>query len=291
MAPAAALVSLAALCLVPTASASSASSAPTGRTVVPASRTTTVPARATVAVTRATSVLGSRAAAAHPPSGVALARTAPRGWVRVWADDFGGTSLKPAWDKYSGYPGSYSTGYWSPRHVQVGRGMMTLRGCREGSTFVTAGVSATRVTSQVYGKYLVRMRADVGQGVGYVALLWPSDGWPPEVDFAEDAGHQRTTTSATAHWGRANLQQQLILNADFSKWHTLGVEWTPTSLKYTIDGRVWATMTGSAVPHQPMHLAVQSAALACSSWAACVTSQTPRNVNVEVDWVDVYRMA
>ena len=33
------------------------------------------------------------------------------------------------------------------------------------------------------------MRADRGQGVSIIALLWPTNGdWPPEIDFVEDGG-------------------------------------------------------------------------------------------------------
>ena len=262
----------AASAMTPSAAPSSTTSSPTIRTAV---ATTTMLSATTLAA----------------PSGVALPRANPRGWVRVWADDFTSSRLQPAWERYSGRPGSYSNGYWSPSHVVQANGMLTLRGYRQGSTFVTGGVASTSKTTRLYGKYLVRFRADNGVGVGYVALLWPTKGWPPEVDFAEDAGRGRVTTSATAHWGRSNAQKQLILRGDFSRWHTLGVEWTATSLKYTVDGRVWGTMTGAAVPHQPMHLAIQSAAMVCTSWSACVSSKTPKNVNIQIDWVAVYRAA
>lgn len=268
-----ALLAVSALILAPDASASAPASAP---------RALVAPHAVVAAV--------SRGYTAHP-SGVAPPSTTPRGWVKVWGDDFVRRTVTRAWDKYSGSPGGYSNGRWSPSHVQSHNGMLILAGYRENGVFVTGGASATRASTLRYGKYLVRMRADKGVGVGYVALLWPSSGWPPEVDFAEDGGHDRSTTSGTAHFGSANQQVQRILRRDFSKWHTVGVEWTPTSLKYTIDGKVWATMRGAAVPHQPMHLAIQSAALRCTSWSACVSSATPSHVNIYVDWVVVYRRA
>jgi beta-glucanase (GH16 family) len=293
--PAAALacLALAALAIAPAASAyappvldapgAAPASAAAGTAAVSAAGPRTVAAAATPTVT---------AAAAVHPSGLAPAKVAPRGWKRYWVDDFATTAVSSAWDKYNGYPGGYSNGWWAPSHVRSTRGMLVLDGFRQGGKFVTGGVSATRRSSLLYGKYLVRMRADSGIGVGYVALLWPTKGgWPPEVDFAEDAGRSRTTTSGTSHFSASNRQLQKILRVDFTKWHTVGVEWTPTALKYTIDGRVWATMTGAAVPHVPMHLAIQSAALKCTSWSACVSSATPAHVNIYVDWVDIYRRA
>lgn len=292
--PAASLacLALAALAVAPVAFANAP---PLGGPSTPAPARAAAPAIAAAAGSAPRTVAAVAPAAlvsALHPSGVAPAKVAPRGWKRVWADDFGRAAVSIYWDKYSGYPGGYSNGRWSPKHVQSTHGMLVLHGYREGSTFVTAGVSATRKTSLLYGKYLVRMRADKGVGVGYVALLWPTKGgWPPEVDFAEDGGRDRSTTSGTAHFSASNLQRQKILKIDFTKWHTVGVEWTPTALRYTIDGRVWATMTGAAVPRVPMHLAIQSAALRCTAWSACVSSRTPAHVNIYVDWVDVYRRA
>ncbi|MFN2539722.1 MAG: family 16 glycosylhydrolase, partial [Mycobacteriales bacterium] len=48
---------------------------------------------------------------------------------------------------------------------------------------------------------------------------------------------------------------------DMTQWHTYGVEWTPTRLLFTVDGVGWASMGGSAVPHQTMTLAIQTAAV------------------------------
>ena len=283
-----ACLALAALTVAPAASAYAPPLAAGPRAASASGATTTVAPRTLAAVAPRATV----AAATLHPSGVAPAKVAPRGWKRYWVDDFGRSTLSTYWDKYNGYPGSYSNGWWSPSHVRSTRGMLILDGFRQNGKFVTGGVSATKRSSLLYGKYLVRMKADKGIGVGYVALLWPTKGgWPPEVDFAEDAGRSRTTTSGTSHFTVNNLQKQQILKVDFTKWHTVGVEWTPTALKYTIDGRVWATMTGAAVPHVPMHLAIQSAALTCTSWSSCVTSATPTHVNIYVDWIDVYRRA
>ena len=63
-----------------------------------------------------------------------------------------------------------------------------------------------------------------------------------------------------------------------TQWHTYGVEWTPTRLLFTIDGQGWATMGGSAVPHQPMQLAMQTAA----------TSDASSTGTVDLEIADVY---
>jgi beta-glucanase (GH16 family) len=146
--------------------------------------------------------------------------------------------------------------------------------------------------AQIYGKYLVRMRIDKGDGIGATALLWPvANVWPPEVDFYEDGGGARTGTSATLHCGpngNNNCQVQRGLSGDFSQWHTLGVEWTVSKLVYTIDGTLWATVTNRKVPSIPMDLDLQFQSLACSQYNTCLDPSTPAEVDMQVDWVVAY---
>jgi beta-glucanase (GH16 family) len=76
---------------------------------------------------------------------------------------------------------------------------------------------------------------------------------------------------------------------DFTQWHTVSLEWTPGSLVFTLDGQPWATVTGSAVPNEPMALALQSQAWYCGhSWEACPDETTPPVVNLQIDWVVAY---
>ena len=66
-------------------------------------------------------------------------------------------------------------------------------------------------------------------------------------------------------------------SANFAKWHTLGVQWSPGRIVYTIDGRAWATVKHKAVPTIPMVLAMQTQTFACGSkWQACPGASTPK---------------
>jgi beta-glucanase (GH16 family) len=217
------------------------------------------------------------------------------GWRQVFADDFNGTTLDTSrWRTYSGQPGGDPGGWWAPSHVTVGGGMLILSGYRdpaEGDRWTTGGVSSSPGLVQTYGKYLVRFRFDRGEGIAHAILLWPADNsWPPEIDFSEDNGLARQTDYATLHYGVANTQLQYPLSVDLTKWHTLGVEWTPGQLVYTVDGRDWATVTSAHVPTIPMVLDIQTQAWACgtSTWEHCPNSTTPPRVNLYVDWVVAY---
>ena len=220
------------------------------------------------------------------------------GWRQVFADDFNGTTLNTSnWYPYSGQPGGDSAGWWDPSHVAVGNCLLILKGYKDpaakSGVFVTGGVGMTDAHAQTYGKYLVRMRVDRGNGISAIALLWPQpDVWPPEVDFYEDGGGDRSSMSATLHCGsdgNDNCQVQKDLTGyDFSQWHTLGVEWTAGKLVYTIDDATWATVTNSKAPSIPMALDIQSQSLVCSPDNTCLNSSTPPEVNMQVDWVVAY---
>ncbi len=221
------------------------------------------------------------------------------GWHQVFADDFNGTTLDTSnWGAYYGQPGGDPAGWWDPSHVIVSGGLLTLKGYKDAAAkpgvFVTGGISMHY--AQTYGKYLVRMRVDKGDGISAIALLWPkAHVWPPEVDFFEDGGGDRRGTSATLHCGtngNNNCRVQKDLTGyDFSQWHTLGVEWTAGKLVYTIDGTTWATVTDSGVPSIPMVLDLQSQSLTCSQGKTCLDSSTPAEVDIQVDWVVAYAPA
>ncbi|HET8852950.1 MAG TPA: glycoside hydrolase family 16 protein, partial [Ktedonobacteraceae bacterium] len=233
------------------------------------------------------------------PSGQAMPMGDIPGWHQVFADDFNGTTLNTSnWGTYSGQPGGDPAGWFDPSHVIVSGGLLTLKGYKDAAAkpgvFVTGGISMSH--AQTYGKYLVRMRVDKGDGISAVALLWPqAKVWPPEVDFFEDGGGHRRGTSATLHCGpngNDNCRVQKDLSGyDFSQWHTLGVEWTAGKLAYTIDGTTWATVTNSRVPSIPMTLDLQSQSLECSQYTTCLDSSTPAEVDMQVDWVVAYALA
>lgn len=74
-----------------------------------------------------------------------------------------------------------------------------------------------------------------------------------------------------------------------TRWHSVGVEWMPRKLLYTIDGRVWGTITAPMVPAQPMVLDIQTSTGTCSQWwAPCPDQSTPPLVDAEIKSVAAY---
>ena len=223
------------------------------------------------------------------------ARSRPAGGRRVLFDGFGGTRLnRRVWTPYTGRPGGDPGGWWEPSHVVVRNGVLNLETYRDprlGDRWVSGGVSSARGLEQRYGTYLVRFRMDAGKGVAGVLLLWPqAPHWPPEVDFAETGGDRpdRSDMTATLHYGPGDRTIARTVRGDFSRWHVMGVRWTPRRLVYTLDGRPWATVRSRHVPAERMELDLQAQAGTCGDrYAPCPDATTPARVDLQVDWVAV----
>jgi outer membrane protein OmpA-like peptidoglycan-associated protein len=213
------------------------------------------------------------------------------GYTRTYVNDFTGTTVPAGWNVYTGTPGSGDPGsQWASSHVALSGGLLQLNAWQDrafGGEWVTGGVCQCGVT-HTYGAYFVRSRV-TGAGPTQVELLWPTSGWPPEIDFNETNG-ATDFSMATLHFNSDNTQVHSTINADMSQWHTWGVIWTATSVSYTLDGSVWAHVDVAAeVPHQPMTLDIQQ-----QTWcgiapnpltpSACPT--TPQST--QVDWVAEY---
>ena len=220
-----------------------------------------------------------------------------QGWHQLFADRFTGHTLdRSKWVAYSGQPGgagSRWTGWWAPEHIEVRDGIAVLRAYRDarnGNRWTSAGMSTSRSLAQTFGKYEVRFRMDPGYGISFAVLLWPvAKHWPPEIDIAENAGTDggRSSMAATVHLD-AERYVQRDAAVDLSAWHTVGVEWTPGELVYTLDGAAWGAVSGSDVPAEPMYLALQTLAGAGDRWRPTPDASTPPEVDMQVDWVTGY---
>ena len=230
------------------------------------------------------------------PSGTAAPVGDLPGWRQIFVDDFNGSALSNSWGVYHGQPAGDPASWWSPTRVSVANSELVLASYRDKNGMITGGVS-NHTVAQTYGKWEMRVRVDASDEIPYALLLWPSGGsWPPEIDFLEDVGGPRTSASAFLHYVPAGGGRSMVarsVTADFTKWHTVGVEWLPGSLVYTLDGNAWATVTGPIVPDQPMWLAIQAQAGGCARRIAaqlspCPIAGSPDRSNIEIDWVSVW---
>ena len=225
----------------------------------------------------------SGVADAAEPSGMApLNATSLPGFVESYVNDFSSTALPPGWRSFSGLPGGDPTGRFSPTHVTVGAGILSLNAWKDpafNNRWTTGGLCLCG-RPQTYGAFFIRSR-QTGSGPNEVELLWPlNNSWPPEIDFNETGG-QSNQTSGTVHWSVLNHQIQYHVATDLSQWHTWGVIWTPQSVTFTLDGRLWATDDLSAsIPHQPMTIDIEQRTV-CDPLTQCPNRPT----SLLVDWV------
>jgi beta-glucanase (GH16 family) len=217
------------------------------------------------------------------------------GWKQAFADDFTRGLDRSRWGVYSGQPEGDPGGWWDPSHVVVKDGSLRLESYKDPrfeGRWVSGGLSSSPALKQRYGKYEARVRMDAGYGIGGVLLLWPvAKVWPPEVDFAENDGQApvRDELSATLHYGTDNSQTERKVKIDWTRWHRIGVEWTPKKLVYTLDGRRWGVVRSRDVPAIAMEMDIQTQAGTCGDrYFPCPDSATPARVDMQVDWVVAY---
>ncbi len=181
-------------------------------------------------------------------------------YILTYSSNFPGKSVPNGWIIYHGKPSNDPGAQFGSAHVVVRGGVLKLntwRGPIYQNRWVTGGLCQCGMPLK-YGAYFVRSRI-TGGGASAVQLLWPASNiWPPELDFNETEG-RINYTSSTVHFGSTNQQEHRELNIDMLKWHTWGVIWSPSSILYTVDGAVWATVSNKVaqIPSVPMHLALQ----------------------------------
>jgi hypothetical protein len=212
------------------------------------------------------------------------------GWRLVYSQTFDGSRLPPGWEVYEGHPNNDPYSTWNPANVVVSGGELHLLATPSGGV----GGVGYRGNPQTYGMYLVRMKGDYEPGLQMsdIALLWPdSSAWPPEIDFFEDHGGTRRGYDATVHPGPNgdnSHQVHVPVDNNATEWHTYGVEWTPTSITFTIDGHpAGSVVSGTGLPAWPdipMNLDLQSQSLGPAQPSHAIETMT-------VDWVAEYAMS
>ena len=228
-------------------------------------------------------------------AGASAARSSTPSFLLRFDAEFSHTRLAPGWTQYHGRDGCCKMTYWAPSHLVERGGVLTMRIGRDpayGYNWIAAGISQGRTLNQTYGWWSVRFRMARGAGTAFAMMLWPQNGWPPEIDFAEEGpamGASRSLVTSTLHYGQGNTMIHHNLRVDLRKWHTMGVRWTPGRIEYRLDGHTWATITGSAVPHQPMHLCIQTEVGPKGTDKTMPTAHTPSPTKLQIDWVHVYR--
>lgn len=232
---------------------------------------------------------GHRSHSAHKTSGGGGA--APGKAVGFWgapvlSDDFGGTQLDTGkWQVYQDPNASTHRGVAAGTHVSGGR--LMLVGGLYGGEDQGAGVISRY--AQTYGRWEARMRSDPGPGYSATAFLWPQHMGRPEyaeIDFAEILGGDRRSGGLFIHHGGDDRQVQHTIRFDFTKWHTVAVDWLPDHVTFWTDGKKTWTYQGSFIPKQAMMQLYLRNEMRNGFRR---TRKTPQKITMQVDWIRVYR--
>ena len=228
------------------------------------------------------------------------------GWHQVFADNFTQhvplgsfpAAVASTWGR--SYPdGSKDTstnGTNMPsKVVSIANGMMNLHLHTEQGVHMVATPVPTIPGAPgsdgglLYGRYVIRFRADAVLGYKLAVLLWPDNGvWPldGEIDFPE-ANLTSTLWGVVHYQGATSGSDTALFNSQVTPtgWHTATLTWLPTGVTLQLDGRTVGT-TMTRIPDTPMHLVIQS-----ETWTGGPPPANSASGNVQIDWLAVYKPA
>jgi beta-glucanase (GH16 family) len=217
-------------------------------------------------------------------------------WALVWQDEFDGTTLDATkWTAVNncGDKRNSEQQCYMASAVSVANGSLVITGTQQAQTgfsYTSGAVKTGTKFTQAYGKIEFRAQMPAGgQGVWPALWLYPPNQWPPEIDVLE-AINSMSTIYMTYHWGTSSTHQSDGGNTTItnpSDWHTYGIEWTTTDIRWYIDGVLKKTHTGSDVTNIPMQLYINLAL--GGSWPGSVGASTVFPQVMHVDYVRVYK--
>lgn len=160
-----------------------------------------------------------------------------------------------------------------------------------GFPYVASMISADLAPGQVYGYWEIRARVNaIGPGHHLAFWLLPDDGaWPPEVDIFEVVGPQPKTFAANLHLPAGQQKPDMTFYSEPPTpdgFHTFGFEWTPTNMRWLIDGKVIRSHA-NYLPNKPLHTLLSWEI--ASKWPGDPNQTTPWPAEVEIDYVRVYK--
>ncbi|MFI5896777.1 family 16 glycosylhydrolase [Actinoplanes sp. NPDC051513] len=214
-------------------------------------------------------------------------------WGEPVVENFDG----PLSDEWGEYDTPDGTPPRSGDQVSVSGGMLHIAGGVNERVGKDVGGGVMFLRDLKYGRWEVRFRVQAGAGYSAVVLLWPKENadWPAagEIDLAEITNPARASFGSFLHHGKDNHKVGTDTKADFTKFHTIAVDWLPNRVTYYLDGKKFFNVTPGQIEtglptESVMHLALQLDQ-GCDDFIPCRTAETPKTVMMDVDWVKVYR--
>ncbi len=260
------------------------------------------------------------------PAPVIPTPTAPVEATRhlIWSDDFNGPAgASPDSNNWSfdtgggGWGNDELQSYTSrPQNASLdGQGDLVITARAENykdpggltSKYTSARLQTLNTFQFQYG--LAEARIQVPSGKGLLPAFWmlgnnaydSSESWPGcgEIDAMEVLGSEPSIVNGTLHgpWPWApdgvggTAESSTPLSAGF---HVYGVEWSPGSISFLLDGAVYKTITpadlppGAAWPFQHPYFLLLNLAVG-GVWPGSLNASTQFPARMTVDWVRVWQ--
>lgn len=190
----------------------------------------------------------------------------PAGYTLVWADEFDGQTINAAnWTFETGDGTAYGLpAGWGNNEKQIytdspdnaaltmhaGNTVLAITATETSpGQYTSARLTTNGLKSMRYGR--IDVRAKVPTGNGLWPAIWllgdnrPLIDWPGcgEIDIAEVLGKQSNTLYNTVHYTKAGNTKGEVQHAEVKPsglysddYHVYGIEWTPQTITYTLDG-------------------------------------------------------
>ena len=232
---------------------------------------------------------------------VSLAAPPGSGWHLIHADEFSDSVVDSVkWDtRYQWGRTHNHDAYMQDSNVQLDGGLIDLNATREaasGKPFSSGVISSHSKFRYTQGYAEMRIKMPDKQG-SWPAFWMLDNGWPPEIDIMEypiftDSNIQ-DRYAVNSFWGSGSnppsnfswIDRNIDLGNDF---HTYGLEWNSSQLKYYFDGQLVKTASNQS-SFQNMYLIFNYAvggwpgAPSQEQWADGETDTT------QADWVRVWQ--
>ncbi|HUO62007.1 MAG TPA: glycoside hydrolase family 16 protein [Candidatus Bathyarchaeia archaeon] len=155
-----------------------------------------------------------------------------------------------------------------PANASIQNGALVINALKNNGSYTSARITTKNKFDFIYGKINVVAQLPTGQGVWPAIWLLPTDtkytsntnpntDWLSngELDIAEGSSQGDNSFSASAHsinhYGGHNERTGTVtVNSPATTLHTYSLEWTPQSLDFLVDGKVFEHVANSGAGFQ-----------------------------------------
>jgi len=213
-----------------------------------------------------------------------------QGWTLSFQDEFDETEVSSSsWNKLnSGYKDHGRLHHYIPEQVSSSLGTLKLQVDDQpfnNFPYRSGAVTTQGLHEQLYGKFEIRAKLPLGQGLLPAIWLLPTDHSAfPEIDIAEMLGQLPNEIWHVVHKGPDEKDYAVTANIDGSDWHIYTLDWSKDEIVFYIDGieRFKTDNFANTSMYLLMNVTVGGV------WVGDPTNETKLPAHMEVDYVRIY---